>query len=230
MYQFKLEIIVPILFHLWQGDNLSPTLFNIFINDIPAYFDSSCDSVKLTQRHINCLLYADELILLSNSAEGLQNCMEKLSNFCDEWEINVNLDKTKSLVFSSGKRKKEVNITFQGNNIENVKSYAYPRVTFNYSGCFNEAKHILYLKGLKVQFKLLRSFYPQPPNIKTSFHIFDNTIQPILTHGSEIWGPFSSQKLLSKQDNYLLNTLYVWWVTSRKITSKILQVYSRSQF
>ena len=32
-----------------QGDNLSPTLFNIFINDIPSYFDSSCDPVCLTK-------------------------------------------------------------------------------------------------------------------------------------------------------------------------------------
>ena len=30
-------------------------------------------------------------------------------------------------------------------------------------------------------------------------------IKPILTYGSEIWGTFSSSKLLSKQDNYLLN-------------------------
>ena len=90
-----------------QGDNLSPTLFNIFINDIPAYFDSSCDPVKLTQRYINCLLYADDLILVSNSAEGLQNCMDKLSTFCNDWGMNINLDKTKTLVFSSGSRQKK---------------------------------------------------------------------------------------------------------------------------
>ena len=69
-----------------RGDNRSPTLFNIFINDIPRYFDSSCDPVKLTKRHIDCLLYADDLILLSNNPEGLQNCINKLSDFCNEWE------------------------------------------------------------------------------------------------------------------------------------------------
>ena len=114
----------------------------------------------------------------------------------------MNLDKTKSLVFSPGTRKKDIDITFQGNSIGNVKSYTYLGVTFNHTGCFNEAKHNLYLKGLKAQFKLTKSFYPQPPNVKTSFHIFDHTIQPILTYGSEIWGLFSSQKLLSNKDSF----------------------------
>ena len=85
-----------------------------------------------------------------------------------------------------------------------MKTYTYLGVIFSHTGCFNEAKNSLYLKGLKAQFKLLKSFYPQPPNIKTSFHIFDHTIQPIITYGSEIWGPFSSQKLLSKKIIYLI--------------------------
>ena len=86
----------------------------LFINDIPAYFDSSCDPVKLTQWYINCLLYADDLILVSNSAEGLQNCMDKLSTFYNDWEMNINLDKTKTLVFSSGSRQKKLILVFKG--------------------------------------------------------------------------------------------------------------------
>ena len=76
-----------------QGENLNPTFFNITINDIPTYFDPSCDPVKLTKERINCLLYADDLILLSNSTESLQNCVDKLPTFCHDAEI---LDTTKS--------------------------------------------------------------------------------------------------------------------------------------
>ena len=31
--------------------------------------------------------------------------------------------------------------------------------------------------------------------IKTLLHIFDHTVKPILTYGSEVWGTFDPQKL-----------------------------------
>ena len=44
-----------------QGWNLSLTLLNIFTNDVPSLFDDSCDP------NVNCLLYADDLVLSSES-------------------------------------------------------------------------------------------------------------------------------------------------------------------
>ena len=65
---------------------------------------------------------------------------------------------------------------------------------------------VFFSQHVLCQFKLSMSFYQQPLNVKTSFHIlFDHTIHPILTYGSELWGPFSSQKLLSIKDSYFLN-------------------------
>ena len=45
-----------------QGCNLSPTLFNVFVNDIPSMFDKTCHPVRLGRVDLNCLLYADNLI------------------------------------------------------------------------------------------------------------------------------------------------------------------------
>ena len=58
-----------------QGDNLSPTLFNIFVNDIPKLFDSSCAPASFGNIAIKCLMYADDLIVISESYSGLQNAM-----------------------------------------------------------------------------------------------------------------------------------------------------------
>ena len=55
-----------------QGCNLSPTLFNTFVNDIVDIFDSTCDPLIMGECKINCLLYADDLILLSESEHSLQ--------------------------------------------------------------------------------------------------------------------------------------------------------------
>ena len=42
---------------------------------------------------LNCLLYADDLILISNTSEGLQKSLDTLSKFCDDWLLNINLKK-----------------------------------------------------------------------------------------------------------------------------------------
>ncbi len=49
-----------------QGCNLSPSLFNCFINDLPDTLEKlSCNEPFLLNRKLSCLLYADDLILFS---------------------------------------------------------------------------------------------------------------------------------------------------------------------
>ena len=56
-----------------QGDVFSPLLFNIFINDLVKSLDTSgCDPIVLNGLSINSLLYADDIILLSQSEDVLQ--------------------------------------------------------------------------------------------------------------------------------------------------------------
>ena len=46
------------------------------------------------------LLYADDTIVLSNTAAGLQKALDDLSNYCTEWKLQVNSGKTKVIIFS----------------------------------------------------------------------------------------------------------------------------------
>ena len=47
------------------------------------------------------LLYADNLILMSESASGLQKQLDALAGFCEQRQLTVNLSKTKVVVFET---------------------------------------------------------------------------------------------------------------------------------
>ena len=64
-----------------QGDPLSPNLFKIFINDLPSSLESTPDPENLNKFDLHCLIYADDLVILSESAKGLQEKLDKLQNF-----------------------------------------------------------------------------------------------------------------------------------------------------
>ncbi len=56
-----------------QGCSLSPTLFNIYINELAVLLDwSTAPGLTLQDQNIKLLLYADDLVLLSSTPQGLQ--------------------------------------------------------------------------------------------------------------------------------------------------------------
>ena len=87
---------------------LSPLLFNLYINDLPFSFENilSDPFVLPNGTKLNALLYADDLIILSRSKTGLQNCLNTLATYCNTWMLSVNPEKTKITVFQ--KRAKNV--------------------------------------------------------------------------------------------------------------------------
>ena len=48
---------------------------------------------------LNSLLYADDLIILSRSKLGLQNCLNMLSSYWNSWMLKINPKKTKIMIF-----------------------------------------------------------------------------------------------------------------------------------
>ena len=95
----------PINLGVNQGDNLTPSFFKISINDLPDYIEDSIDPILLNNKPLNCLLYADDLVLFSTSAKGLQTRLDKLQKYCKDWCLKVNPNKTKVLVFNKDENK-----------------------------------------------------------------------------------------------------------------------------
>ena len=66
-----------------QGDGLSPTLFNIFINDIiNELLTDECTPANISGIKVGCLLYADDLVIASETTVGLRESLGKLDEYC----------------------------------------------------------------------------------------------------------------------------------------------------
>ena len=45
------------------------------------------------------LLYADDVVLIANDPDTLQAQLQALEQYCHDWDMDVNLSKTKVVVF-----------------------------------------------------------------------------------------------------------------------------------
>jgi hypothetical protein len=77
--------------------------------------------------------------------------------------MEINIDKTKSLVCNSTGRLFSVTFMIDNQLIEKVKQYSYLGVMFYASGNFSYAKEELYKRGLKALFKMCKCFEGHKP-------------------------------------------------------------------
>jgi hypothetical protein len=108
-----------ILIGLRQGCNLSPYLFNLYINDlVEILYTEAVDPVSINGKELNSLLYADDMLLLSHSEEGLQKSLDILDAYCHKWQLVVNTSKTKIMIFNT--RKQTTQFDYRGQPFEIV--------------------------------------------------------------------------------------------------------------
>ena len=174
-----------------QGCNLSPTLFNMYMNDIPYLFNSMMyKPVQIGNISTNILLYADDMLLLSYSASGLQKCLNVLNVYCNKWQLRVNLAKTKIIVFNS--RKQMANkFLYNNRQIEVVSKWSYLGIDFTPSGSFQSAKKTLGQKALKAYFAWNHHINTENgASISVRQKLYNSTTKPIVLYCSEVWGGF----------------------------------------
>ena len=85
---------------LLQGEITSPILFSLFVNDIELSLQYNINAgLSLC---IYLLLFADDAVLMSETREGLQMSLIQLEEYCLKWNLYVNVEKTKIMIFRKG--------------------------------------------------------------------------------------------------------------------------------
>ena len=193
-----------------QGENLSPLLFAIYLNDFKSFLSEKYEGLtKISdsvQNELNvffkifCLLYADDTLILAENATQLQKALDGLHSYCNKWSLKVNLDKTKVVIFSRGKIRKFKSFKFGNNVVDVIDDYVYLGTTFNYNGKFNKAKAKQVLQAKKATFSLLTKAKKLNLSDDVFVELFERVVIPVLLYGSEIWG-FEDPKQLQVMYN-----------------------------
>ena len=185
---------------LKQGCCMSPILSNIFQNDLHEIFDNDCDPITIGDAVLNSISWADDLILLSTSKDGLQRCLSKLSSYCKKWGLEVNVDKTKTMVFSN-KFDSTATFYYNGTALKNVKTMLYLGFNFSYNGNLNSIINDRIDKSKKVAFMVLNALRTNK-NVSTSLalSVYEKQIAPVLMYGCSVWAVPRNGNLLYIED------------------------------
>ena len=196
-----------------QGDNLSPVLFSLFLNDMNDFLNSTMKGLKtITDEAKNCdmsdkdigifiklfvLLYADDTIIFAENAQDLQRGLSKIKEYCDKWKLKLNTNKCKVVIFSRGVVRNYPDFSIGEDIIEVVRDFTYLGIKLNYNNKFNVAQKDLYDRASRAMFALIKKSKILNLPVDVMIDLFDKTIMPVLLYGSEIWG-FQCVDLIEK--------------------------------
>ena len=99
---------------MYTGLNISDTCY-------PSLVDEHIVLLK-----VFALLYADDTVVLSENAKYLQLALDSVHEYCTLYNLTVNTSKTKIMVFSRGKVKRDPIVSY-GDDIIEVVSECLPR-------------------------------------------------------------------------------------------------------
>ena len=188
---------------LKQGEVCSPILFSLFINELTKDItQEGRHGIQLSPDFVQLLilLFADDVVLFSDSIIGLQTQLNVLYRTATRLDLIVNLEKSNIVVFRNGGYLAQNEKWYFGNSSLTVlNQYKYLGIYLTTKITFTPTLQDLALrarKGLSAIFKLLWSLDNHSPEV--FFKIFDCQIQPILTYGSEIWGLAQDQEIIER--------------------------------
>ena len=154
-----------------EGAVLSPVLYAVFIDGIVGRL-SACKGVRVGGVEIRALLYADDIVLVADTADDLRRMLTEAQCFANDNSFQFSMEKSQIVVFgggspggspggppdgppgSGGDKDDAEKFVLQGRDMEHVDEYTYLGLVFHRSlgrVCGNErrAKNEVVQKGIQ---------------------------------------------------------------------------------
>ena len=169
-----------------QGCPLSPTLFGIFFDGLHGHLDCSLPHARLqlgSGRWVSALVYADDVILPSWTAAGLQDLLDSMYAFCLSLGLTISPSKTEVAVFNGSSS----DTWLVGQHVlPRSLCFKYLGIVFHESGSMTEALARLLQNGKGAAARL--SAKHQALMCDKSFPMMRRLfVRPTVSYGCEVW-------------------------------------------
>lgn len=207
--QGELTAPFPVERGVRQGCVLAPTLFSLFLNGLidDLLVKKDLDSPRLANHKIPALMFADDTLLLSKSPMGLQRTLKEFCNFCKNRKLEINLSKTKYMVFHA-KTVNRPHPRMNGVVLERTSTFDYLGVTLNDQMGWGPHMTKANLKLMQSTGGILKVH--NKCTLKTvgpPVEIYKTQARGGALYGVELWGHTSSDNSLTLTENDFLRRL-----------------------
>lgn len=176
-----------------QGAILSPTLFNLFVSDVPR------------PRNVHLAQYADDIALYYSArlpgmlVRSIQTGVNKIVKFCRKWRLKLNPSKTECVYFSrriSRRYYPRRGIKIEDHESEWTDQAKYLGVTLDKKLTFKpHVDQVIQKSGICV--KSLYSLLHRRSKLHTDnkLLLYKTVIRPVLMYACPVWGQCAATHL-----------------------------------
>lgn len=169
-----------------QGTVLGPTLFLIFINDLPE--------------HVNCnvRLFADDCLLyrkVNNKSDSdlLQRDLSNLEKWENDWQMKFNPEKCYTLHVSKKLKPTSFDYLLHNHTLESVKESKYLGVTISHDLDWGPHIDNITCKANKTLGFLRRNLKNCTRKVKNL--TYTSLVRPVVEYSSPVWDPYKTHQI-----------------------------------
>ena len=167
-----------------QGGVLSPIIFTVYMDDLIVLLRHSGVGCHIIDVFLACLLYADDLCLISPSRGSMQKLLSICEDYCQRFCLSFNTKKSKVLIFGNVKDIPVSPLTLNSQQIEFVHEWAYLGTTI-VSGREISFAHTSDLRRFYCSVNSILSVMRKPNELVLMFLLY-NICVPTLTYAADV--------------------------------------------
>uniref|UniRef100_A0A8D9A7F9 Craniofacial development protein 2 n=2 Tax=Cacopsylla melanoneura TaxID=428564 RepID=A0A8D9A7F9_9HEMI len=192
-----------------QGCNISPHLFNIYIEKAIEKCKEYCTGIVMNDTRVQMLRFADDIAVLAPDEFNLKRILEYMNEVFEEFNMSINMNKTEILVCSN--LPEEVNIIINNTHIKQTKSFKYLGSNITENGkCTNDIKQRL--AQAKVAFAKKKTLLcSNNIDLQLRKQLIKTLVWSVALYGSETW-------VIGERDRKRIEAFEMWcWRRMMKI-------------